>query len=146
MGAIAGRASIEKADILYRYGIHIGLSFQLEDDLLDVYGDPIILGKKIGDDIACNKKTMLLIKALKMAQDEELNRLKEALLMSDSQREEKIRAVTGTYNRLGIRPIVEDLIDYHNGLAEKALDELGLDDSKTKPLRELISTLRSRKS
>lgn len=146
MGAIAGGADIEKADILYRYGIHIGLSFQLEDDLLDVYGDPIILGKKIGDDIACNKKTMLLIKALEMAQGEELNLLRESLLMPDVQCEEKIRAVTGIYNRLGIRPIVEDLIDYHNGLAEKALDELGLDEITTKPLRELIGTLRNRKS
>ncbi len=146
MGAIVGGADIGEAEILYRYGIHVGLAFQLEDDLLDVYGDPIILGKRIGDDIACNKKTMLLIKALNMAEGEEQAILHEALSMPESQREEKIRVVTGVYNRLGVRAIVEDLMDQHNTLAEEALSELSLDQGRANVLRGLVDTLRNRKS
>lgn len=146
MGATVGNAPIEKAEILYQYGIHIGLSFQLEDDLLDVYGDPIILGKKIGDDIASNKKTMLLIKALNMAKGEDHSVLMDALSIPDAQREEKIRVVTSIYDRLGIPQLVEQMIDHHNSLAEQALERLSLEEESTQELKTLIGLLRNRKS
>ena len=63
MGAMIGGATSQDAELLYDFGINIGLAFQLKDDLLDVYGDPRTFGKNIGGDIVCNKKTYLLIKA-----------------------------------------------------------------------------------
>ena len=71
VGAMIGGASAADADALYDYGIHIGLAFQLQDDLLDVYGDPKTFGKNIGGDILCNKKTFLLISALSAASEEQ---------------------------------------------------------------------------
>ena len=67
IGAILGGASAEDAENLYDFGMHIGVAFQLQDDLLDVYGDPEVFGKNIGGDILCNKKTYMLIKALERA-------------------------------------------------------------------------------
>ena len=77
IGAILAGATAEDAENLYKFGMQIGVAFQLQDDLLDVYGDPEVFGKKIGGDILCNKKTYMLIKALDRAdakQSEELNR------------------------------------------------------------------------
>ena len=75
-GALLGGASQEDAGNLYAFGINIGLAFQLQDDLLDVYGDTATFGKNIGGDILCNKKTFLLINALRLANKEQAERIR----------------------------------------------------------------------
>jgi geranylgeranyl diphosphate synthase type II len=121
-GAIVGGASDEDAEHLYRFGIFIGLAFQLQDDLLDVYGDEKTFGKSIGGDILCNKKTFLLINALKSANDEQKSRMK----YFDNQinkynPEEKVKVFTEVYNQLNIKNLTQEKINFYH---EKAINEL----------------------
>lgn len=112
MGAILAGAPAEDAENLYKFGEKIGLAFQLQDDYLDVYGNPAVFGKAIGGDILCNKKTFMLINAFARATDaqrEELSRWINAAEACDPK--EKIAAVTGIYNKIGIdRLAVEKII------------------------------------
>jgi len=75
IGAIIGGATLKDANLLYNYGINLGIAFQLQDDYLDVYGDVKTFGKKIGGDIVSNKKTYLLISAIENAKDENKHKL-----------------------------------------------------------------------
>ena len=108
IGAILGGASAEDAEKLYDFGVQIGIAFQLQDDLLDVYGDSAVFGKKIGGDILCNKKTYMLIKALERADKAQLSVLNDWLAAESFSPEEKIAAVTALYNQIGIKAICEN--------------------------------------
>ena len=108
IGALLADAPEADADNLYRFGEQIGLAFQLQDDYLDVYGDPAVFGKAIGGDILCNKKTYMLINAFNRsnaAQHEELLRWVSA---KDFDAREKIAAVTHLYNEMGIDRLARD--------------------------------------
>ena len=89
IGAILGGAPEKDAQLLYDFGIKMGLAFQLQDDYLDVYGDPAVFGKKIGGDILCNKKTFMLITALSLAEGEDKETLLNWLRATDYVAEEK---------------------------------------------------------
>lgn len=108
IGVILGDASAEDADNLYRFGEKIGLAFQLQDDFLDVYGDPKVFGKAIGGDIVSNKKTYMLINAFNRANDQQRNELERWTLLKDFDRQEKINAVTALYNDMGIGRLAQD--------------------------------------
>jgi len=110
IGALIAGTSKEDADNLYAYGETVGLAFQLQDDLLDVYGDPKIFGKKIGGDICCNKKTFLLIKALEIASPEQRKQMEELMAQENFDPAEKISTFTSIYNQLGIKEICEKKI------------------------------------
>ena len=94
IGAEYGEAGEENARLMYDFGINIGLAFQLQDDYLDVYGNPETFGKKIGGDILCNKKTWMLIKCLELADESSKLQLRGWLNRIDFLAEEKIAAVT----------------------------------------------------
>ena len=141
-GFIAG-ANEEQQEALYQYGLHIGLAFQIQDDILDVYGDPKTFGKAIGGDICCNKKTVLLLTALEIADPETKAELLQWLLVSD-RKEEKIAAVTDIYNRLGVRGEVESIMEEHTSTALAQLDLLPQNEA-TERLRELAEQLAMRK-
>lgn len=111
MGAIAAGATEEDSQQLYDFGEKIGLAFQLQDDLLDVYGDPKVFGKAIGGDITSNKKTYMLINAQRLAKGETKQELDRWLQTKDFNKEEKIKAVTEIYNKLGIREMAERKIE-----------------------------------
>lgn len=111
MGAIAAGATEEDSQQLYDFGEKIGLAFQLQDDLLDVYGDPKVFGKAIGGDITSNKKTYMLINAQRLAKGETKQELDRWLQAKDFNKEEKIKAVTEIYNKLGIREMAERKIE-----------------------------------
>ena len=93
LGAYLSGANAQQQEALYQYGINIGLAFQIQDDLLDVYGDPTTFGKAIGGDICCNKKTYILITALQRADNETRAELEHWLEISN-QPKEKIATVT----------------------------------------------------
>ncbi|GHS91861.1 isoprenyl synthetase [Bacteroidia bacterium] len=120
-GAMIGGAKMNDMGLLYEFGINLGLVFQIKDDFLDIYGDPVTFGKTIGGDILCNKKTFFLVNALQLAEGEEkislLNRL-ETKLYNDN---EKIREVTAIYNRLQLRERAEKKM---KSLYDKAISEL----------------------
>ena len=142
-GAIIADASPADANLLYDFGINIGLAFQLMDDLLDVYGDPATFGKKIGGDILCNKKTYLLINALSSEKSKDLIAW---INKTDYTPQEKIKAVTAIYNDLRLKEKSEKLIldYYHKGL--DCLDRVSVPSARKAELKDLAAVLLSRKS
>ena len=142
IGAWIGGAGEEDAQLLYDFGINIGLAFQLKDDLLDVYGDEKTFGKKIGGDILCNKKTYLLIHALELAKGDDAAELQNWLLNSDENlSEEKIKAVTLIFDRLGVKTICEDKMEFFYSKAIAKLDKVAVLDNKKQELRKLAEKL-----
>ena len=113
MGAIQAGASPADQDALYRYGESLGLAFQLQDDYLDVYGDPSVFGKNIGGDITSNKKTFMLINALLRAEGQDKAELEAWIARKDFDRQEKVEAVTRLYTKLGIDRLARERIEYY---------------------------------
>ena len=142
-GYIAG-ANESQQEALYQYGLHLGLAFQVQDDILDVYGDPKTFGKKVGGDICANKKTFLLLTALESADAESRAELLQWMMATDRD-EEKIAAVTEIYNKLGVREAGEVVMEEHTAIALEQLDKLPQNDA-TETLRELAEKLATRKS
>ena len=142
-GYIAGATPVQQ-EALYQYGLHIGLAFQIQDDILDVYGDPKTFGKAIGGDICANKKTALLITALETADPETKAELLQWMMSTDND-EQKIAAVTEIYNRLGVRAECEVIMEQHTALALAQLDKLPQNEAN-ESLRELAERLANRKS
>ena len=142
-GYLAG-ATPAQQEALYQYGLHIGLAFQIQDDILDVYGDPKTFGKAIGGDICANKKTALLILALEHADPETKADLLQWMISSE-QSEKKISAVTAIYDRIGVRTECEVIMEQQTALALAQLDRLPQNDA-TESLRELAEHLANRKS
>ena len=108
IGAILADAPEVDAENLYRFGEQIGLAFQLQDDYLDVYGDPAVFGKAIGGDILCNKKTYMLINAFNRANAAQHEELLRWVSVKDFDAREKIAAVTHLYNEMGIDRLARD--------------------------------------
>lgn len=142
-GYIAG-ANETQQEALYQYGLHIGLAFQIKDDILDVYGDPKSFGKSIGGDICCNKKTILLLTAKEMADAETKAELLQWLITTDRD-EEKIAAVTKIYTRLGVRESCEAMMEEQTAMALQQLDKLPQNEASER-LRILAEQLAMRKS
>ena len=119
IGAVLGGASEDDARKLYDFGIKMGLAFQLQDDYLDVYGDSKVFGKNIGGDILCNKKTFMLINALALADGIQRKELEKWIASTAFCPEEKIKAVTALYDKIGIGGICEEKINayYVEGLS-----------------------------
>lgn len=144
IGAILGGATPEDAEALYRFGEKTGLAFQLQDDYLDVYGDPKVFGKKIGGDILCNKKTYMLINALRMADAETGKELEEWLQKTDFVAEEKIKAVTEIYTRIGVKELCRKRMEAYHEEALTYLNKVQLDDTVKEPLRTYVTKLMNR--
>lgn len=141
-GAWIGGAGEEDAQLLYDFGINIGLAFQLKDDLLDVYGDEATFGKKIGGDILCNKKTYLLIHAIELAKDIDGTELKKWLDSTDDDlANEKIKSVTSLYNKLGVKTICEDKMQFFYSKAIANLEKVSVLENKKHELRNLAEKL-----
>ncbi|HAR37423.1 MAG: isoprenyl synthetase [Bacteroidetes bacterium GWD2_45_23] len=141
LGAIIAGASSQDAQFMYEYGINLGLAFQLKDDLLDVYGDPRTFGKKIGGDILCNKKTFLLIKALKNSGKSQRESLEQWLSASDFDPEEKIRFVKNMYDELNLKLITGNLIEKYYLASLDCLSSVSVSEDRKKELIELSENL-----
>lgn len=122
IGALIGGAEPKWASRVYELGDMIGMAFQLQDDYLDTFGNPVTFGKNIGGDILANKKTYLLIKARELANPEQLELLKKYFDSEDSDPAEKIAAVKKVFQDLDVdKEIVEKVHEY----SKKALEILG---------------------
>lgn len=146
VGAMIGGASTADADALYDYGIHIGLAFQLQDDLLDVYGDPKTFGKNIGGDILCNKKTFLLINALSAASEEQRQVMEDCMARKTYDAQEKIAAFANLYNELSIRDLTERRIEDYYRMADEDLARLSIAPETLSVLKGTCDRLMKRKS
>ena len=144
IGALMADAPEAEADKLYEFGVKMGLAFQLQDDYLDVYGNPEVIGKNVGGDIICNKKTYMLITALELADDNQRLELTRWLTATDYVPAEKISAVTRIYYEVGVdkrcQAIVEDL--YKQGLA--ILDGVALPAERKQELQNFVCGLMGR--
>ena len=140
-GALLADAPEEDADRLYRVGEQVGLAFQLQDDLLDVYGDPKVFGKAIGGDITSNKKTYMLINAYNRANDEQRKELEHWIGAKEFNRQEKVAAVTRLYDAIGIRQLCEDKINYYFQQASQTLSEVNVPEERKVQLRQYMDEL-----
>lgn len=143
IGAYIAGANDEEQQALYTFGEQIGLAFQLQDDILDVYGDAATFGKPIGGDICCNKKTYMLLTALAKAEGETLELLDAWIRRTEFDRAEKIAAVTDIYTRLGVRADAEQMMRRCTDRALKALS-LVPQNEYTDQLRQLADKLLNR--
>jgi len=141
IGALIGDASTENADLLYQFGENLGIAFQLQDDILDVYGDPEKFGKQVGGDIISNKKTFLLIKALELAQDDDLINLRNWLNKEDFVATEKVEAVKALYNKLNIRNLSEEVMQHYAQLALAAFEKIDVPVENKKTLLNFAEML-----
>ena len=144
MGSLLADAPEADADSLYRFGESLGLAFQLQDDLLDVYGDPKVFGKANGGDIVSNKKTYMLINAFNMADAGQKAELMRWVTAKDFDRDEKIAAVTALYNSIGIRRLCEDKINQYFAEANSWLDRVAVAAGRKQQLRLFMAELMHR--
>ena len=146
IGAILGDASERDADLLYKYGEQVGLAFQLQDDLLDVYGDEKVFGKAIGGDITSNKKTYMLINAVNRANAVQRAELMRWIEAKQFDRQEKIAAVTRLYDEIGIRQLCEEKINYYFEQSKNYLEQVSVADERKVCLRQYTAGLMNRQS
>jgi geranylgeranyl diphosphate synthase type II len=134
MGAILADASAEEADNLYKFGEQIGLAFQLQDDFLDVYGDPAVFGKAIGGDITSNKKTFMLINAFNHATAEQREELTRWITAEQFDAAEKIAAVTRLYNEIGIDRMAKEKIECYCAQSTQYLARVNVPEERKQEL------------
>lgn len=146
IGAIQAEATPADADQLYHFGEQLGLAFQLQDDLLDVFGDFASFGKKIGGDILCNKKTYMLIQALNHATEAQRQELTQWLQAEAPDPQAKIAAVTALYDAIGVKMMAEERINHFFGRALDCLDKVSLPAERKEPLRQFALSLLNRQS
>lgn len=144
VGAIAGNASAKDADLLYQFGINVGLAFQLKDDLLDVYGDTKIFGKNIGGDILSNKKTFFLIKALEKSDQHQRQNIIKWIECVDFNPTDKINAVKNIYDDLNLKDITENFIEKYYIAALECFSNLNISDTRKKELLLFTENLMNR--
>ena len=135
IGALLADAPSEDVARLYRFGEALGLSFQLQDDYLDVYGDPATFGKNIGGDILANKKTFMLINAMQRATGEDKASLMGWIEKEAPNPQEKIQAVTSIYNKLEIDKLALQKIESYYNEAITALNEINVSEERKASLR-----------
>lgn len=151
IGAYLAGANEADCQHLYNFGVNLGLAFQIQDDILDVWGDPATFGKQIGGDIIQRKKSMAMLMALNHGSELQLARIDTAYLLTKPA--SKIAAVTATYDEIGVRDYCEEVMTDYTNQALAELDALEADHKQpgiapldTAPLRAIAKQLLSRRS
>ena len=144
LGAIIAGADEEVQRAVYDVGMNLGLAFQLQDDVLDVWGDAATFGKEPGGDIMNNKKTYLLINAMQLAQGDDADELRHWLNDPYATRDNKVPGVTALYERLGVRQLAEDAIARYNDLAIAAFEQVKISVDDKQALIALANRLAGR--
>ena len=144
IGSYLAGANEAQQEALYQFGINVGLAFQIQDDILDVWGDPKTFGKAVGGDISCNKKTYVYLTAQQLANAElaeELHQWYGSVLDDNT---EKIAAVKGIFEQLNVRAACEAVVEDYTQKALLILDTLP-QNAATEQLRQLANKLNTRK-
>ena len=144
MGGLVAGASESDLQALYAFGETMGLAFQLQDDMLDVYGDAAVFGKKIGGDIRCNKKTFLLIKAMEMATPEQRAQMNAWIENAACDLDEKVAFFTNMYNELGIKEICENRIHELFGKCDAYIENISVNAERKAYLKQFADSLLNR--
>jgi geranylgeranyl diphosphate synthase type II len=141
IGSLLGGASSQDAAYLYGFGENLGIAFQLQDDILDVYGDPDKFGKQVGGDIISNKKTFLLLKAIELADENNLKDLNYWLYLTEFDNTEKVSAITHIYSQLDIRTHAELKMQEFADKAFNYLEKLAIPEANKQYLRNFADGL-----
>jgi len=139
LGAIVAGASVEDANLLYDFGENFGIAFQLQDDILDVYGDPLKFGKQVGGDIISNKQTFLLLKLKELAGADDLKLLE--LQYTNTDHLSKVEAITALYDQYKIREEAVAKMKYNLDIAFNSLDKVNIGSNKKSELIALAKSL-----
>jgi geranylgeranyl diphosphate synthase, type II len=145
IGAIIGGADDKDSELMYEFGKNLGLAFQIQDDLLDVWGDVKLFGKTAGGDIVANKKTFPFVKAMETATGEQLKQLQEQFTLRDTDPEEKIKKVIEIFDQLNIKDITEILAYDYINKAFGYLQKVSVDETRKKEMTNLAISLIGRK-
>lgn len=142
IGAIIGGSDIADADLLYDFGVNFGIAFQLQDDILDVYGDPEKFGKQVGGDIISNKQTYLLLKLKEIASSEDGLMLDN--LAQSTDHSVKVREITALYDKYQIRELAAIEMERRADIAFTSLDKVNVSEDRKSTLIHLAKTLINR--
>ncbi len=144
MGAIVAKTQDENANLIYDFGLNLGIAFQLQDDYLDTYGNPETFGKQVGGDIIENKKTYLYLKALELASSEDkkiLNNFYQSKLKDSN---EKITLVKKVFDRYQIPTYMKAQITNYSQKAFVVLEDINISEGAKKGLLEFGKALMTR--
>ncbi len=145
IGALIGNASMENSQLLYNMGINMGLAFQLQDDLLDTFGDEKLLGKEVGKDIVANKKTYLLIKAWELASEKQRDELNYLLNHPHVKASDKISRVKQIFKDLKIEQLTQQIIEHYFMAGIECLKNLKVPDIRKQDLISVLDGLNHRR-
>lgn len=140
-GALIGGGDDRDSDLLYEFGRNLGLAFQIQDDLLDIYGNEKVFGKASGGDIVANKKTFPLVKALEIASASQHKQLQKLFSIKEPDPGEKVKKVISIYDHLKIKEITETLANDYIEKAFNLLKKVSVDDKRKKELENIASSL-----
>jgi geranylgeranyl diphosphate synthase type II len=141
IGAVLGGASDKDSELISEFGRNLGLAFQIQDDLLDTYGDVKVFGKKSGGDILSGKKTFLYVKALELAGTREKKMLQEEYGAAGKDPETMIKNITGIFDLLNIKFLAETLAREYYGSALGYLDRVSVLHDRKKEILQLTESL-----
>ncbi len=146
MGAIVAKASIDDQNTIYEFGRNLGIAFQIQDDYLDAFGDPERFGKQVGGDIIENKKTLLYLKALEMANEAEQEQLQQLYSESTTNSANKVEVVKAIFEHSGAADAVKQEIERYTIRAFNHLDALTIANHKKEALKQFGQWLMTRTS
>ncbi|KAF2332303.1 polyprenyl synthetase family protein [Flavobacterium ginsenosidimutans] len=145
MGAIVAKTSEKEADLIYDFGLNLGLAFQLQDDYLDAFGDPETFGKQVGGDIIENKKTYLYLKALEFSSKEKASELEQLFTLQLEDNSEKIETAKSIFNESGASKATQEAIEMYTFKAFETLEKMEISAEKKDVLRTFGENLMGRK-
>jgi geranylgeranyl diphosphate synthase type II len=144
MGAIIAKTSEENANLIYDFGLHLGLAFQLQDDYLDAFGDPETFGKQVGGDIIENKKTYLYLKAVEFSNTQQAQQLNDLFAIHSNDNVLKISEVKNIFNASGASEVTQEAIKEYTFKAFETLEKMNIEPDKKAMLRAFGENLMGR--
>ncbi|MXO03661.1 polyprenyl synthetase family protein [Flavobacterium sp. HBTb2-11-1] len=145
IGALIAQTSQENCDLIYEFGLNIGLAFQLQDDYLDLFGDTLTFGRRLGGDIISNKKTYLYFKALEITSESEKELLKDLYAVRLEDNTNKIKTITDLFLKSGVAKATQESIKKYTNKASKILDKINIEEDNKKLLRDFAESLIGRR-
>jgi geranylgeranyl diphosphate synthase type II len=144
IGAITGGADDKQADYLYEFGKNLGMAFQIQDDLLDSYGDIKLFGKKTGSDIVANKKTFLSVKAIELSKGKQFKQLQDILSDKIGDPAEKVKNALEIFDSLNLKDITEKLANEYIEKACEMLEKVDVPKERKEELTAMANSLEGR--
>ena len=144
MGAIVAETSTENANLIYDFGLNLGIAFQLQDDFLDAFGNPETFGKQVGGDIIENKKTFLYLKAKEFANAKQKKQLLQLFALKTEENIEKIATVKSIFNATGATDATKKAIEKFTIKAFETLEKIDVSSDKKAILKEFGENLMNR--